>query len=43
MLQRYRIADAEQTAQRAKVLLANISSARFRLDMIDGKRVPVRG
>jgi hypothetical protein len=34
----YRTADAEQ-AQRAKVLLADISSARFRLDMIDGKRV----
>lgn len=29
-----------ETSQRAKVLLANISSARFRLDMIDGKRVP---
>ena len=28
------------TSQRAKVLLANIASARFRLDMIDGKRVP---
>lgn len=29
-----------ETDQRAKVLLANIASARFRLDMIDGKRVP---
>jgi hypothetical protein len=27
-------------AQRARVLRANTSSARFRLDMIDGKRVP---
>lgn len=32
-----RIVDAE-LSQRAKVLLADISSARFRLDMIDGKR-----
>jgi hypothetical protein len=39
MLKRYR-SDDVQTAQRAKVLLANISSARFRLDMIGGKRVP---
>lgn len=35
----YHAADAEQ-AQRAKVLAANISSARFRLDMIEGVRVP---
>ncbi|MFT3725960.1 MAG: hypothetical protein QM773_20545 [Hyphomonadaceae bacterium] len=34
----YRTSDPE-LAQRAKVLLADISSARFRLDMIDGKRV----
>ena len=39
MLRRFNAPDVE-TAQRAKVLLANISSARFRLDMIDGKRVP---
>ena len=39
MLKRYSSAHVE-TAQRAKVLLANVSSARFRLDMIDGKRVP---
>ncbi len=37
-LQIYRSADPEQ-AQRARVLLADVSSARFRLDMIDGKRV----
>lgn len=29
-----------ESGQRARVLLANVSSARFRLDMIDGKRVP---
>lgn len=29
-----------EEGQRAKVLLTNVSSARFRLDMIDGKRVP---
>jgi len=34
----YAAADSEQ-GQRAKVLLANVRSARFRLDMIDGKRV----
>lgn len=28
-----------EVAQRARVLLADVSSARFRLDMIDGKRV----
>ena len=39
MLKRFSSDDAA-TAQRAKVLLANVSSARFRLDMIDGKRVP---
>ncbi len=32
-------ASGEQ-GQRARVLMANASSARFRLDMIDGKRVP---
>lgn len=37
-LRQLRTDDAE-TAQRARVLLAQISSARFRLDMIDGKRV----
>ncbi len=37
-LHAYRTEDPEQ-AQRAKVLLANTSSARFRLDMIDGRRV----
>ncbi len=37
-LRSFRTGDAEQ-AQRARVLLADISSARFRLDMIDGKRV----
>ena len=30
----------EASAQRAKVLAANVSSARFRLDMIDGVRAP---
>ena len=33
------VAGGEQ-GQRARVLLADVSSARFRLDMIDGKRVP---
>lgn len=31
---------AGEQQQRARVLLANTKSARFRLDMIDGKRVP---
>lgn len=39
VLKRYSSTDVEST-QRARVLLANLSSARFRLDMIDGKRVP---
>ena len=34
----YHSADPEQ-AQRARVLFADVSSARFRLDMIEGKRV----
>jgi hypothetical protein len=29
-----------EQGQRARVMMANASSARFRLDMIDGKRVP---
>jgi hypothetical protein len=33
------LAGGEQ-GQRARVMMANTSSARFRLDMIDGKRVP---
>lgn len=37
-LRQLRVADAE-SAQRARVLLAQLTSARFRLDMIDGKRV----
>ncbi|HVY87721.1 MAG TPA: hypothetical protein VG942_02580 [Hyphomonadaceae bacterium] len=32
--------DDPETAQRAKVLLADVSSARFRLDMIGGARAP---
>ena len=32
--------DDAETAQRAKVLLADVSSARFRLDMIGGARAP---
>ena len=31
---------AEEQGQRARVMMANTSSARFRLDMIDGKRAP---
>lgn len=38
-LSAYASAD-EASAQRAKVLAANVSSARFRLDMIDGVRAP---
>lgn len=38
-LHAFTIQSGEQ-GQRAKVLLANVSSARFRLDMIDGARVP---
>ncbi len=34
-----KVAAGDEQGQRAKVLLANVSSARFRLDMIDGKRV----
>ena len=34
------VAAGGEQGQRAKVLLADVSSARFRLDMIDGKRVP---
>lgn len=37
-LRSLRTEDPEQ-AQRARLLLANIASARFRLDMIDGRRV----
>lgn len=37
-LRQLRASDAE-TASRARALLARIASARFRLDMIDGKRV----
>lgn len=38
-LNRFTTSDADSAA-RAKVLTANVSSARFRLDMIDGVRVP---
>jgi hypothetical protein len=38
LLTRFRSEDAEQT-QRARVLAANVTSARFRLDMIGGERV----
>jgi len=38
-LQAFASAEGEQ-GQRAKVLAANVSSARFRLDMIDGVRAP---
>lgn len=34
------VAHGGEEGQRARVLLANVSSARFRLDMIDGKRAP---
>ncbi len=34
------VAREGESRQRARVLLANVSSARFRLDMIDGLRVP---
>jgi len=34
------VAAGGEQGQRARVLLADVSSARFRLDMIDGKRVP---
>lgn len=34
------VAHGGEEGQRARVLMANVASARFRLDMIDGKRVP---